>query len=97
MSTAGASTPSTLSMAHVKHHPELWFDDGSIILVAQDMGFRVYRGLLALQSTVFADMLVASTSSADEALDGCPVIPLADAPHDLTHLLRVLLPTSPIQ
>ena len=84
-------------MAHIKPHPEFWFDDGSIVLVAQDTGFRIYRSLLALQSTVFADMLVASTSSADELLEGCPVIPLVDSPHDLAHLLRVLLPTSPVQ
>ncbi len=97
MSVDDASTPSTLSISDIKHHPDFWFDDGSIVLVTRNTGFRVYRGLLASQSTVFADMLAASSSSSDEILDGCPVVQLTDSPHDLAHLLGVLLPTSPIQ
>ncbi|PIL26489.1 hypothetical protein GSI_12247 [Ganoderma sinense ZZ0214-1] len=93
MSAADANASSTHSMNYLKQHPEFWFDDGSIVLVAQDTGFRVYRGLLALQSTVFADMLAASNPSPGETVDGCPVIPLGDSPHDLVHL-RVLLPAS---
>ena len=58
------------------------------------MGFRIFRGLLAAQSTVFADMFAASSASADETLKGCPVVELTESHHDLVHLLRVLLPTS---
>ncbi|KAI1795317.1 hypothetical protein LXA43DRAFT_1080215 [Ganoderma leucocontextum] len=81
----------------LNRHPEFWFDDGTIVLVlAQQTGFRIYRGLLASQSTIFADMLAASSSSSDEILDECPVVQLADSPQDLAHLLGVLLPTSPV-
>ncbi|KAI1795300.1 hypothetical protein LXA43DRAFT_992275, partial [Ganoderma leucocontextum] len=80
----------------LNRHPDFWFDDGTIVLIAQQTGFRIYRGLLASQSTIFADMLAASSSSSDEILDGCPVVQLTDSPHDLAHLLGVLLPTSPI-
>ena len=73
----------------------MWFDDGNIVLVASDseIAFRIYRGLLAAQSTVFSDMFASSTSSPDETFDGCPVVYLSDSPYDLAHLLRVLLPT----
>ncbi|KAM5539624.1 hypothetical protein V8D89_006733 [Ganoderma adspersum] len=76
-----------------KHHEEFWFDDGSIVLVAGNTGFRVYRALLAAQSTVFTDML-SSGPDAEETCDGCPVVHLSDSPEDVAHFLRVLLPKS---
>ena len=88
--------PSTHSLTHLERHRELWFDDGNIILIAQQTGFRIFRGLLASQSTVFADMFTSATSQADETLDGCPVVHLTDSHFDVAHLLRVLLPKSPL-
>ncbi|KAI1795288.1 hypothetical protein LXA43DRAFT_882184, partial [Ganoderma leucocontextum] len=73
-----------------QRHPEIWFDDGNIVLVAHKTAFRIYGGLLAGQSTVFSDMF--ASSSPDETFEGCPVVHLSDSPPDLVHLLRVLLP-----
>ncbi|PIL26497.1 hypothetical protein GSI_12255 [Ganoderma sinense ZZ0214-1] len=91
VSSSSLSSPS----ATLQRHPDVWFNDGNIVLVAQGTGFRIYQGLLAGQSTVFSDMF-ASSSSSDESFDGCPVVRLSDSPHDLAHLLRVLLSTSHI-
>ena len=90
------SGPSSTSSSTLRWHPEIWFDDGNIVLVARETAFRIYRRLLAGQSTVFSDMFASSTSSPDETFDGCPVVHLSDSPHDLAHL-RVLLPKSHIQ
>ncbi|KAI1795289.1 hypothetical protein LXA43DRAFT_37169 [Ganoderma leucocontextum] len=95
-SSALLASPSTPSLSNLKHHPEFWFDDGNIVLIAQHTGFRIFRTLLAAQSTVFADMFASSSSRSDETLDGCPVVHLTDSPNDLGHLLRILLPTSPM-
>ncbi|PIL26455.1 hypothetical protein GSI_12213 [Ganoderma sinense ZZ0214-1] len=73
---------------------DFWIPDGNIVLVAGETAFRVYQGLLTLQSTVFADMFASSSPRTEECYDGCPVIRLQDSPRDLVHLLRVLLPTS---
>ncbi|PIL26479.1 hypothetical protein GSI_12237 [Ganoderma sinense ZZ0214-1] len=91
-----SSSPSSASASHFQRQdPEFWLSDGNIILVAKNgTAFRVYRGLIAAQSTVFEDMFVSSTSGADELFDGCPVVQLTDSSEDLTHLLRVLLPKS---
>ncbi|KAI1795319.1 hypothetical protein LXA43DRAFT_1178792 [Ganoderma leucocontextum] len=89
-----AGSSSTPSSSKLQRHPEIWFNDGNIVLVAHGTAFRIYRGLLAEQSTVFSDMFASSTSSPDETFNECPVIHLSDSPHDLAHLLRVLLPTS---
>ena len=83
-----------LQSEQLKRHEELWFDDGNLVLVARDTAFRIYRGLIASQSTVFSDMLVSSCASADETFEGCPTVQLSDSPEDLAHFLRVLLPGS---
>ena len=92
MSQASISPPLTA----FKRHDEFWIDDGNLILVAkQNTAFRIYRGLLAAQSTVFADMLAAASSDpAARLIDGCPVLEVSDTPVELAHFLRVILPKS---
>ena len=77
---------------NIERDSEFWLEDGNVVLVAQNTGFRVYKGLLAAQSPVFHDMFSAAGLHADERYDGVPVVPLFDSPVDLRHLLRVLLP-----
>ena len=93
-SSSAASSSGTLQL---ERHPEIWFNDGNIVLVARSTAFRIYRGLLASQSDVFSDTFASSTSSPDETFDGCPVVHLSDSPSDLVHLLRVLLPKAQIK
>ncbi|KAL1938106.1 hypothetical protein VTO73DRAFT_11935 [Trametes versicolor] len=75
---------------------EFWLDDGTIILIARGIGFRVYRGLLAAQSPIFQDTFscASPSKSAGESFDGCPVVHLNDSPEDLRYLLRVILPVT---
>lgn len=37
-------------------HPEFWFIDGSVILLAHNVVFRVHKTFLARHSAVFRDM-----------------------------------------
>ncbi|KAM5539625.1 hypothetical protein V8D89_006734 [Ganoderma adspersum] len=93
--TESSTTDAPSDLDNVQRHEDFWFDDGSIVLVARrKTGFRVYRALLAAQSTVFSDMLTSSSPSDDEMIEGCPVVHLSDAPEDVAHFLRVLLPKS---
>ncbi|KAI1795341.1 hypothetical protein LXA43DRAFT_882228 [Ganoderma leucocontextum] len=78
----------------LQHHEEFWLNDGNIVLVARNIAFRVYCGLLVTQSTVFADMFASSSPNSDETIEGCPVVHISDSPEDFAHLLRVLLPTT---
>ncbi|KAM5539312.1 hypothetical protein V8D89_007003 [Ganoderma adspersum] len=96
--TDSSTSSSTTSSTNLKlrRHTEFWFRDGNIVLVARRTGFRIYRGLLSSQSTVFSDMFASSTCKADETFDGCPVVHLSDSPHDLAHLLHVLIPKTRI-
>ncbi|KAL1938262.1 hypothetical protein VTO73DRAFT_11713 [Trametes versicolor] len=82
-----------------KRDEEFWYDDGNIILIARDVEFRVYRGILAEKSPVFSDMFSlpqppAGSSSAPAAVaDGsCPVVHLSDSPEDIRQMLRAFMP-----
>ncbi|KAH9922098.1 uncharacterized protein B0H18DRAFT_1019101 [Fomitopsis serialis] len=74
----------------IKRDQVVWFDDGNIMLLAGGVAFRVYRGLLALHSEIFADMFSVPQPESVEQLDGCPVIHLTDHPDELRHFLRDL-------
>ncbi|GBE89324.1 hypothetical protein SCP_1503320 [Sparassis crispa] len=67
---------------------EFWFEDGSIVLIAQDIAFRVHRGVLSRHSEVFRDLL--KVPGKQEEKFGCPFVHLSDSPADLRSLLRVL-------
>ena len=72
---------------------EFWFDDGTVILVASDVEFRFYKGLLASVSPVFkqlfADSRVVRTVPMDqEQTFSCPVVHVSDSPEDLRYVLR---------
>ena len=81
------------SLSELTRDKDLWFDDGSIILVAQKTMFKVYKGLLSTHSPVFADMFSSATHS-DEIDDGCPVVRVSDSAQDLKWLLTHLIPKS---
>ena len=85
-------SPSPSPSNDLEPHGDVWFDDGNIVLVAGNTAFRVYRGLLAAQSTVFSDMFEASSPVGGETFEGCPVIRLFDSTQDLVHLLKILVP-----
>ncbi|KAH9835467.1 uncharacterized protein C8Q71DRAFT_797587 [Rhodofomes roseus] len=70
---------------------EIWYDDGNIVLVAGNVGFRVYRGLLAKRSEVFNDLFTVPQPQDSWLVYGCPVVHLSDTPDALRELLGVLL------
>lgn len=69
---------------------DLWFDDGNVILVAGESGFRVHRSVLSRNSTVFCQLLDLPHPSSSALMDGCPVINLPESAHHIGGLLRAL-------
>ncbi|KAJ7061521.1 hypothetical protein C8F01DRAFT_1057447 [Mycena amicta] len=70
--------------------PELWFEDGNIILQAGQSQFRLFKGILAARSAVFHDML-SLPQPADEALvQGCAVVELHDDETDAIIFLKAM-------
>lgn len=71
-----------------EHDEELWFTDGNVILVTGQVGFCVYKGLLANRSPVLRHILSEDASATDKPRE----VHLSDTPEDLRELLRVFMP-----
>ena len=69
---------------------DLWFEDGSVILQAEETLFRVHRTILARVSPVLNEVVNAPRHPNEETLDGCPIIHLSDKGEDVHHFLAVL-------
>ncbi|KAJ7174938.1 hypothetical protein C8R46DRAFT_95448 [Mycena filopes] len=72
----------------------LWFEDGGIVVKAQNSLFRVSRGILMLQSPIFADMFSIPQPADAEVIDGCPVAELPDAAEDVNVFLKTIFDSS---
>lgn len=84
--------------AYTTRDETFWYSDGNIIVVAQGVAFRVYKGILAEYSEVFRDMFLLpapipepSESSVINAADGCPVVHVTDTAAEFRSLLSALL------
>ncbi|KAL1700921.1 hypothetical protein EV121DRAFT_294741 [Schizophyllum commune] len=71
---------------------DIWLDDGSIVLQADNTQFRFYKGLLARHSQIFADMIAVVHPQNDEhTVEGCTVVTLSDSAQDVRFMLLWLL------
>ena len=71
---------------------DIWYDDGNVVLQAQNTQFKVYRGILAQSSPVFKDMFSFPQPPLEDAqlVDGCPVVHLSDSAEEVRYILRAL-------
>ncbi|KAK7062833.1 hypothetical protein VNI00_000328 [Paramarasmius palmivorus] len=78
------------NMQAYERSTELWFEDGTLIVLAGRVSFRVYRGIVAQNSPIFEDMLSIPQPVDVELYEGCPVVELLDAPEDVLPFLKAL-------
>lgn len=70
--------------------PDLWFEDGNVILQAEQSFFRVYTGILSARSTVFRDMFSFPQPETEDLMEGCPIIVLHDSAEDVNYFLKAI-------
>lgn len=67
---------------------ELWFEDGTVVIRAADMLFRVYKGVLSRQSSFFKTLFEVPQPPDAETYDGCPLVLLqGDSAEDVRDFL----------
>ncbi|KAF8178666.1 hypothetical protein K438DRAFT_1604819 [Mycena galopus ATCC 62051] len=70
---------------------KIWHKDGSVVLQAQNIQFRVHWGVLSLHSSFFRDMQdLPQPPQESDNVDGCPVIEVSDSAVDVEYLLNAL-------
>ena len=67
-----------------------WFEDGNVVVVTQQIVFRVHRGVLSRHSETFSGLFTLPRPTAAEEFDGCPVVRVTDSSYDFKHLLHAL-------
>ncbi|KAH9829562.1 uncharacterized protein C8Q71DRAFT_727995 [Rhodofomes roseus] len=90
--SSAASVGSDSSKEPFSRDGRFWYEDGNIVVIAGNVGFRVYKGLLSAHSDVFRDMFSLPQPGPDPVGD-CPVVHVTDTAAELRSLLSVLLPT----
>lgn len=71
---------------------ELWFEDGTVVIQAEDTPFRVYTGMLSRQSSFFKNLFEVPQPADAETYDGCPLIqmPEGNTAQDVRDILQVV-------
>ena len=81
-------TPTTLIRSQ-----DVWYDDGNVVIQTENTVFKVFRGILASNSAVFADMFSVpqpTNATVPDAYDSCPLIQMYDTPEDAKHFLKAI-------
>ena len=83
----------TNSTSTIKRDSEVWFEDGNIVVIAQNVAFRFHKSVLSIHSSVFRDLFSIPPPSptsevVDETFDGCPVVRVSDTSYDFRELIR---------
>ncbi|KAI0785976.1 hypothetical protein C8Q75DRAFT_808767 [Abortiporus biennis] len=78
----------------IDRHPDLWFPDGTVVIVADNTGFCVYAGILSRYSIMLKSMVSGFGEGLDEPemprYEGRPKLRLYDTPEDLALFLKVM-------
>lgn len=90
VSDASSTALSERNVSSPTPAPAWWFDDGNVVLIAEDTLFRVHRGILSHHSDVFRDMFLFPQPEEYEQIERCPVVHLSDTQRDLGILLGAL-------
>ncbi len=79
-------------------HPELWFEDGNIELIAENVSFRVHKTVLAGSSDFFKDMFSLPQPPPEEPAEGeaqpmqteIPRLETSETAEDLAYFLDAM-------
>ncbi|KAH9937893.1 uncharacterized protein BXZ73DRAFT_25208, partial [Epithele typhae] len=69
---------------------DLWYEDGTIILIAGTAAFCVHKGVLIALSPIFRDILALPQSPNNDTMEGRVVVRIADSGPDMTNFLRAV-------
>ncbi|PCH44594.1 hypothetical protein WOLCODRAFT_77087 [Wolfiporia cocos MD-104 SS10] len=95
-SDSKSNVSSSVSAKAVDFTPsnDVWYIDGSVVLVTEKTAFRVHGTIMAAHCEIFKDMFAmpqpAISDPDTETYDGCQVLRLQDSPANMKHFLKAI-------
>ncbi|KAJ6495789.1 hypothetical protein C8R47DRAFT_973953 [Mycena vitilis] len=90
MSNEDAPSAKRQRTEDVPQHSDIWYNDGSVVLQAENTQFRVHWTILAQHSSFFRQLRELPQPADQPTIEGCSVVELPDDAVDVEHLLRIL-------
>lgn len=80
-----------MSNGEFERSPELWYDDGTVVLQADKTLFKVYKGILSRESSLFRDMFsLPQPATGVEMYEGCQLLKIHDDAAQMSLFLLAL-------
>ena len=90
-SDQGKPPPKPTSRSEAIHRPAgLWFDDGNIVIQAENYQFRIHRGILSARSPVLHRLFSEPAPEGTKSIEGCPVTHLQDRGKHVKNFLMAI-------
>ena len=69
---------------------KFWFEDGNVVLQAENTQFRLHRSILSMHCPIFRDMFACSLPENGPTVDGCPLIHFSETLEDVKNFVKIL-------
>ncbi|KAF7353758.1 BTB domain-containing protein [Mycena venus] len=69
---------------------DLWFEDGNVVIQAEDYQFCLFRSFLTTRSPIFKDTFSIPQPEDAERINGCPVLRIHDSASDAAHFFKAI-------
>ncbi|KAJ7778675.1 hypothetical protein DFH07DRAFT_730644 [Mycena maculata] len=73
-----------------KRDLELWFEEGNLVVQAEDYQFCLFKSFLTKRSPIFKDTLSMPQPEGAERINGCPVVRIHDSGADAVHFFKAI-------
>jgi len=69
---------------------DLWFEDGNVVIQAEDYQFCLFKSFLTKRSPIFKDTFSIPQPEDAERINGCPVLRIHDSATDAAHFFKAI-------
>lgn len=91
MTRTSLDVPEKMETTHDMHRvSDLWFEDGGLIIQADQSLFKIFKGMLAARSSVFKSSFDDASATTKSYLDGCDLLRVPDSASDMTYFLKAI-------
>jgi len=84
------SSGKTEDTYEIERVSDLWFEDGGLVIQADQCYFKIFKGMLTARSSVFKTILDEGPTTTKRCVDGCHLLQVSDSAADMTYFLKAI-------